>query len=485
MKKIFFCLFFISFFAFFQLSAQDGKPQYKIRNERAGVYIGDITIELFPIIAPKHVANFDSLVTVKMYDSTAWHRVVPDFVIQGGDPNSKHGSRDTWGYGDPSQATVPAEFSNASHLTGIIGAARDEDVNSATSQFYINTADNTGLDRRYTVYGRVVDGMDVVYDIESSPRDANDNPNDKIEMFITKLGMNTAVPGIPVLTEPADGAIAVEEDVRLKWQYVDGAVLYNLIIASDINFSHIVYADSFGVRQPEEFAIAQNIELGQKTYYWKVCANNGGFYGGYSEVRSFTTTIETPVLVSPQANSVDVPRNTKFEWQSVIGAVSYHLQVSTSPFFASAAIVIDSTGITGTELAFNTLDADKSYWWRIYGQTTEYEGPSSSIFKFTTGQLVDVEDEDPTLPREYYLAQNGPNPFNPSTYIKYNLKAAGHVTMKVYDILGRELFTILDEYKNAGRHVLFFEMNDLATGIYIYSMRVNDYYSAKKMLVLK
>ena len=164
---------------------QTGKPQYIIRTEQNGVDFGSFTIELFPLIAPLHSAYFDSLVAISFFDSTAFHRVVPDFVIQGGDPNSKYLPRETWGEGDPSQATILAEFSGVSHLRGIIGAARDTDINSASSQFYVNVADNESLDGAYTAFGRVISGMEVVDLIVNVPRDANDNPLDKIEMFVT------------------------------------------------------------------------------------------------------------------------------------------------------------------------------------------------------------------------------------------------------------------------------------------------------------
>jgi cyclophilin family peptidyl-prolyl cis-trans isomerase len=234
---------------------------------------------------------------------------VPDFVIQGGDPNSKHGPRDTWGYGDSTQATVPAEFSKVSHLTGIIGAARDEDINSATSQFYINTFDNTGLDGSYTAYGIVVEGMDVVYDIESSPRDANDNPIEKIEMFITKIGVNESVPEAPILISPANKVTAFTGDSALVWSPVEDAVLYFVEIARDSNFTDIAIADSFKVREGNIWAKIENIELGEKKFYWRVRSNNGAKFSEYSEIRSFTTSITPPVLSAPSDSSTGVSIN--------------------------------------------------------------------------------------------------------------------------------------------------------------------------------
>ena len=161
-------------------------PEYIISVSQGGNSLGDIVIELYPDIAPKHCHNFDSLVAIKYYDGTAFHRVIPGFMIQGGDPNSKNKPKDTWGGGDPTQTKVPAEFNPTPHKRGILSAARTPDPNSATSQFFICVADAPYLDNQYTVYGAVLTGMDVVDKIVSSPRDKKDNPLDKIEMKIRK-----------------------------------------------------------------------------------------------------------------------------------------------------------------------------------------------------------------------------------------------------------------------------------------------------------
>ncbi|MCS7000943.1 MAG: peptidylprolyl isomerase [Candidatus Kapabacteria bacterium] len=152
-----------------------------------GKTLGSIVIELFPDIAPKHVANFDSLVAIGFYNGTAFHRVIPNFMIQGGDPNSKTKPRDQWGYGDPSQKRIPAEFNKISHRRGIVSAARAADPNSATSQFFICVADAPWLDGQYTVFGRVLQGMEVADAVVNVPRDQRDNPIDKVEMTIVKL----------------------------------------------------------------------------------------------------------------------------------------------------------------------------------------------------------------------------------------------------------------------------------------------------------
>ena len=200
-------------------------------------FFGITNVELFPLIAPLAVRNFDSLVSKQFYDSTAFHRVIPNFMIQGGDPNSRHGPKSTWGYGDPSQPTVNAEFSILSHQRGILSAARDANINSANSQFFICVAADTWLDGQYSIYGHVTSGMNIVDTIVNSPRDANDYPLQKIEMFVTYIGSNDTIPNTPVLLTPANGTQNVPSAKIVTWSAVSGAIMYHLDVSVDSLFS--------------------------------------------------------------------------------------------------------------------------------------------------------------------------------------------------------------------------------------------------------
>ncbi|MDA8431472.1 MAG: peptidylprolyl isomerase [Nitrospiraceae bacterium] len=144
---------------------------------------GNIEIAFFPDVAPNHVNNFIELAKKGFYDGTTFHRVIPGFMIQGGDPNSKNPDKSTHGMGGPGY-TVKAEFSSRPHKRGTLSMARAADPNSAGSQFFICVADAPFLDRQYTVFGEVVSGMDVVDKIVSQPRDRRDNPDERIEMKI-------------------------------------------------------------------------------------------------------------------------------------------------------------------------------------------------------------------------------------------------------------------------------------------------------------
>jgi len=144
---------------------------------------GNITLKLFPDVAPGHVKNFIDLAKKGFYDGTTFHRIIPGFMIQGGDPNSKNADKRSHGTGGPGY-TIKAEFNERPHKRGTMSMARSMSPDSAGSQFFICVKDSPFLDRQYTVFGEVVSGMEVADKIVSQPRDSNDNPNDRIEMKV-------------------------------------------------------------------------------------------------------------------------------------------------------------------------------------------------------------------------------------------------------------------------------------------------------------
>lgn len=152
--------------------------------------LGNITLKFFPDKAPKHVENFKKLAREGFYDGTKFHRVIPGFMIQGGDPNSKSDDRSMHGTGGPGYS-VPAEFNDTPHTRGILSAARSSDPNSAGSQFFLMVARAPHLDGQYTAYGEVIDGMDVVDKIVALPKDRRDNPNPENPAIIERVTIET------------------------------------------------------------------------------------------------------------------------------------------------------------------------------------------------------------------------------------------------------------------------------------------------------
>jgi peptidyl-prolyl cis-trans isomerase B (cyclophilin B) len=146
---------------------------------------GEIELEFLPDKAPGHVKNFLDLARKGFYDGTTFHRVIPGFMIQGGDPNTKdpNAPRGNHGTGGPGY-NIKAEFNDTSHKRGVVSMARSQSPDSAGCQFFICVSDSTFLDRQYTAFGRVVRGMEVADQIVNAPRDSKDNPKDRIEMKV-------------------------------------------------------------------------------------------------------------------------------------------------------------------------------------------------------------------------------------------------------------------------------------------------------------
>jgi len=166
------------------MAEADEKVRATIAVTSKGQPIGDIVLKFFPDVAPGHVRNFIKLSKEGFYDGTTFHRVIPGFMIQGGDPNSKNPDRSSHGMGGPGYK-VKAEFNSTPHKRGIVSMARANDPDSAGSQFFICVADAHSLDWQYTVFGEVVSGMDVADKIVSMKRDGRDNPLERAELTVT------------------------------------------------------------------------------------------------------------------------------------------------------------------------------------------------------------------------------------------------------------------------------------------------------------
>ena len=147
---------------------------------------GDMEVVFCPDKAPNHVQNFIKLAKSGYYNGTIFHRVIPGFMIQGGDPNTKDPNKpESYGMGGPNEK-LKSEFNEMPHRRGIVSMARTNDPNSAGSQFFIVVKDSNFLDGQYTVFGEVVKGMEVADKIVSLPRNPrNDLPNERVEITVT------------------------------------------------------------------------------------------------------------------------------------------------------------------------------------------------------------------------------------------------------------------------------------------------------------
>jgi peptidyl-prolyl cis-trans isomerase B (cyclophilin B) len=154
---------------------------------------GTMVVEFWPEVAPKTVENFKALAKKGFYDGTCFHRVIKDFMIQGGDPLTKDPSKENmWGTGGPGYS-IKAEFNDRSHVRGVISMARSANPDSAGSQFFFCHGNPTFLDHQYTAFGKLIKGDDVLEKIATTPTHPPDRPDKRMGVISIKIVPRDAV----------------------------------------------------------------------------------------------------------------------------------------------------------------------------------------------------------------------------------------------------------------------------------------------------
>ena len=149
--------------------------------------MGEMVLEFWSDVAPKHVENFKTLAKKGFYDGTCFHRVIKGFMIQGGDPLTKdEANSGRWGTGDPGYK-IKAEFNSKDHVRGVLSAARSQDPDSAGSQFFICHGAPSFLNKQYTAYGKLIKGDDVLEKIATTKTGAQDRPAERMNVESIKI----------------------------------------------------------------------------------------------------------------------------------------------------------------------------------------------------------------------------------------------------------------------------------------------------------
>ena len=188
-----------------------------------------------------------------------------------------------------------------------------------------------------------------------------------------------------------------------------------------------------------------------------------------------------PVVITPVDTTIGL-RNPVLVWHSSIAASSYRVQVGTDDLLSNA--IIDST-ISDTLLRIPALNADTKYYWHVAAMNASDTGDYSAPVTFTTGDTIDAVKMINGNPREFGLSQNYPNPFNPSTVISYRLPSFSEVTLRIYDLLGREVATLVDQRQDAGIYSVTFDAEHLPSGVYFYKLATGRFSSVRKLVLLK
>ncbi|MEK9136742.1 MAG: T9SS type A sorting domain-containing protein, partial [Bacteroidota bacterium] len=229
---------------------------------------------------------------------------------------------------------------------------------------------------------------------------------------------------------------------------------------------------------------------GQVTYYWRVRARNAGGTGSFSSSFNFRTgSPAAPTLVLPANLTTNVSLTPTHVWNRTPGALTYRMQLSTSVDFTT--IVLDTSGMTDTSRTVGPLQLNTIYFWRVNGANAQGTGLWSAVWRYRT--ILTSVEQTSGLPTEYALHQNYPNPFNPLTTISFSLPEQEKVTLRIYDVLGREVRTLVDETLPRGEYQTQFDVRqtdsgqagELSSGVYFYRLTAGGYVATKKMSVVK
>jgi len=291
-----------------------------------------------------------------------------------------------------------------------------------------------------------------------------------------------AAPGVPTLSAPANGATGVSVSPTLTWNAATGATTYRVQLSIASDFSTTIVDDATPTGTTRAVGPLNN----NTTYYWRVSATNAGGTSAYSATSSFTTIVSlpsAPTLASPADSAINLQLSATLSWNAGTGASGYHVQVSTSSSFASP--LVDDSTVTTTSRTVTGLALNTTYYWRVRSKNAAGYSAFTNARSFKTIRTTAVEQIDGAVPTDYVLSQNYPNPFNPSTTIQYALPVSGFVTLRVYDVLGKQVFELINQYQNAGSYRIKVNAQTLPSGMYLYELRSGSFVQTKRMVLEK
>jgi hypothetical protein len=287
-------------------------------------------------------------------------------------------------------------------------------------------------------------------------------------------------PNTPTLVSPLNNATNQATSLTLSWNPSSWATSYRLQVSIDPAFVTAVVDDAT-LSSPSRVVSSLN---NRTTYYWKVSATNSAGASAFSSAWSFTTIVAAPAaptLLLPADSAINVSLNPTLSWNPSAGASSYELWVTPFPNFMT--YVFDDT-TAGTSLVIGPLNYGSTYYWKVRASNAG-GGLFSSVRTFKTILTSAVEDLDGTLPREFALSQNYPNPFNPTTNIELRIVNRGLVTLKVFDVLGREISTLVNEMRPAGVYTVRWDASSLPSGVYFYRLQAGAFTASRTMMLMK
>ncbi len=345
------------------------------------------------------------------------------------------------------------------------------DINDSTNMFGLTgTTFLSSNDSRYSV----TKGNN--YAVTSIDRYSNESDISNV----VSLDSPSLIPDKPVLVSPNNNSNELGSTANLTWTNTANAERYLVQVAKDSTFTSELLLLEAGIRNYQKDF--RGIVPGEK-YFWRVKAF-GQVGESVSDVYSFKSGISMPpILNSPPHATLNVSLTPTLNWFNSEAAESYRIQLSTSVLFQTNTFIYDKT-ISDTALIINEpLTPNKKYFWRVSAINSFGASGWSDQFGFQTTSTVNVEDEE--LPIEYNVLQNYPNPFNPETTINFAVAKTGFVSLKVFDLLGKEVANLVNKELARGDYSIDFNASNLSSGTYIYRLTVNGIVISKKMVFLK
>ncbi|MCB9248873.1 MAG: family 10 glycosylhydrolase [Ignavibacteriales bacterium] len=294
-----------------------------------------------------------------------------------------------------------------------------------------------------------------------------------IEVEVTK-------PAVPMLLAPVDNAPNQRDTTILVWDNSNGSSFNRLQVASSTDFDSIVYQAN-GIIDTFKFVTGLD---GLTQYYWRVSALNIAGESEFSEIRNFTTGFPIPPLLNmPEDKTTDVELEPTLVWNASSVANEYELQIAEGLSIEPSITILD-TLIADTTISLSSLNPEKIYSWHVRGKNDFGFSKWSEVFKFKT-VLISSIDFESGIPITFSLAQNYPNPFNPETRIDFSINQSDLTTLKVYDLLGREVSVLKNEFMNRGSYSLTFNASKLSSGVYFYVLKSGNNIERRKMMLIK
>jgi len=307
--------------------------------------------------------------------------------------------------------------------------------------------------------------------------------------------------GLVALTYPIGGATVYSSNVDLYWYWTGstaGIQGFEVVYSnSDVFFPLATTTIAANVQGTNTFASLTGLTPGA-TYFWKVRAWYGGAsYSSFSAIEEFTIDAGPSFAIQPRiggpANNLTVNTSSPvLSWMTPSAPsanLAYELEVADNAKMENS---VTYSGLNSPSYKVKGLEENKEYFWRVRSKTdADKYSNYSGVAKFKTGSgITAIGEETAVLPTDFRVEQNYPNPFNPSTTIKYALPVEALVTVRIYNMLGQEVKTLLNNNKPAGSYSVIWNGDDnfgnkVSSGAYIYTVKAGEFFTNKKMLLIK